>query len=1053
CTATGSATMTGNAPTTGTGTWSQVSGPVSATITTPGSPGTTITGMTTAGTYIFKWTIANPPCTASEDQMSVVANAPPTAANAGPDASPCGLTTALAGNTPGTGTGTWTKESGPGTANFVNANSPTTSVTVSVAGAYTFRWTIANAPCSASTNDVVITFTPGPTTANAGPDQTSLATCGLTQVTLAGNTPSFGTGIWSIQSGSGGSFADANDPGTTFSGTAGSTYTLIWTISNAPCSASTDAMVVTFNQNPSFSNCPGTTTVNATSGCSAAATYAAATANTTPATTVAYSFSGATTGNGSGTGSGSTFNLGTTTVVLTATNSCGTSSCSFSVVVQTGEINVQGNATDIADGDNTPSAGDDTDFGQTNGPNVVRTFTVQNTGAAPLTVTNITLGGADPGQFSLGPLTPASPIPAGQSATVAVTYAPTAAAAHTATVNIASGDCDEAAYDFAVSGELTCTAPAFTACPSSVSVNTGTGTCSATAAYTATANGLPTPTLTYIFSGATTGSGSGTGSGEAFQKGVTTVTVTATNPCGAPVCSFTVTVTDDQLPTIACPAAVTVSCSTDMPAVNLTAVSASDNCGVPAKSHDGDATTGMTCANRKTVTRTYRATDGSGNSSTCAQVITVFDDVKPSFISVPANVTVQCNSVPAVGTATASDGCNGSVSVAYNGQTSAPGSCPDASTITRQWTATDGCGNTKTATQRITVIDTQKPNFTGTPANVTVQCNAVPAPATPTATDNCDASVAITYVGQTTTAGTCPNAYSLTRTWTAADNCGNTRTVTQRITVVDNIKPVFTSLPANASISCTETPPAVGNPTASDGCGGSVTVTYLGQTSASGTCPGSYQLRRTWRATDACGNSTAATQTIQVSDSGVPVFTSVPGPLTIECTDPIPPLVNPTATDACVGYVHIIFLGNVASGSGCSADYTITRTWRADDLCGNTTTTSQVITVQGTSYGEEETENRATKDKQLIALHSSFIVNPNPTSDRVWVDLSAFADQAVRVSVFDDLGRLVLERRIPVVEELKFSVSLREAGAAAGGYILSVRGASGVAATRVVLVE
>lgn len=46
----------------------------------------------------------------------------------------------------------------------------------------------------------------------------------------------------------------------------------------------------------------------------------------------------------------------------------------------------------------------------------------------------------------------------------------------------------------------------------------------------------------------------------------------------------------------------------------------------------------------------------------------------------------------------------------------------------------------------------------------------------------------------------------------------------------------------------------------------------------------------------------------------------------------------------------ITFLGNVPSGSGCAADYTVTRTWEAEDLCGNTATTSQVITVQGNSY-------------------------------------------------------------------------------------------------------
>ncbi|MBL7798338.1 MAG: right-handed parallel beta-helix repeat-containing protein, partial [Saprospiraceae bacterium] len=535
--------------------------------------------------------------------------------------------------------------------------------------------------------------------------------------------------------------------------------------------------------------------------------------------------------------------------------------------------------------------------------------------------------------------------------------------------------------------------------------------------------------------------------------GPQTVTLTVTDINGASgQCTATVTVVDNSLPGITCPGPVTVTCSSQVPAVNLAAVSASDNCGAPAKSHVGDATTNMTCANRKTVTRTYRATDGAGNSSTCSQVITVFDNVLPNFTFVPANVTVQCNSVPAVGSPTATDGCGGAVTITYNGQTRLDGTCTDRYTLTRQWTATDACGNTKTATQRINVIDSQQPNFTGTPANVTVQCDAIPAVASPTATDNCDASVAITYIGQTTTSGACPNAYTLTRRWTAADNCGNTRSVSQRITVVDNGKPVFTSFPANTAIACNDTPPPVGSPTASDACG-SATVTYLGQTSVSGSCPGNYQLRRTWRATDACGNSTVSTQTIQVSDTGAPVFTSTPGPITIECGDPLPPLVNPTASDACGGYAAITFLGNVPSGSGCAADYTVTRTWRAEDLCGNSATTSQVITVLGNSYGEEGAENRKEDVTGLITHRSSLIVTPNPTTDRIQLDLTDFAGESVTVSIHSDLGQLIWERRIPAVEDLKLPISLREAGAAAGMYTVSVRSASGVTAKRVVLVE
>ncbi len=551
--------------------------------------------------------------------------------------------------------------------------------------------------------------------------------------------------------------------------------------------------------------------------------------------------------------------------------------------------------------------------------------------------------------------------------------------------------------------------------------------------------------------------------GAVFQKGNTTVVWTVRDGSNnTATCQFTVTVVDTEPPMITCPNALTVSCAGEVPAPNTNLVTATDNCGVVTKDHL--LTTlpyNVTCINRFSVTRYYRATDGSGNSATCSQVITVFDNTAPVFTFVPPNTTVQCNSVPAVGTPVASDNCGGSVTITYNGQTRVDGACPDTYTLTRKWTATDACGNTKTATHRINVIDTQKPAFTGVPANVTVQCNAIPAPANPTATDNCDNSVSITYNGQTKTNGACPNAYTLTRRWTAADNCGNTVSVSQRITVVDNIKPVFTSFPANTTIACSETLPPVATPTASDECGGAVTIMYLGQSSTSGSCPGYYQIKRTWRATDVCGNSTAATQTIQVTDVNGPVFTSVPGPLTIECTDPLPPLVNPTATDACGGYVHITFLGNTPTGSGCSADYTVTRTWRADDLCGNTATATQLITVLGSNYGGEGAE---TRDEEATATQNSkskiqnsklkgLNLQPNPTTDQIWLDLTDFAGEAVTVSIFSDLGQLVWERRIPAVLEPKLSVSLLEAGATAGIYTVCVRGPGGVSARRVVLVK
>lgn len=107
---------------------------------------------------------------------------------------------------------------------------------------------------AASSNVLQITVNQPPTTSAAGADQNGSGTCGLTTVTLAANSPSVGVGSWSIISGAGGSFSDASDESSDFSGTAGTTYTLRWTITNAPCAASTDDVDITFNINPTTSN-------------------------------------------------------------------------------------------------------------------------------------------------------------------------------------------------------------------------------------------------------------------------------------------------------------------------------------------------------------------------------------------------------------------------------------------------------------------------------------------------------------------------------------------------------------------------------------------------------------------------------------------------------------------------------------------------------------------------------------------------------------------------------------------------------------------------------
>jgi hypothetical protein len=77
CLSTGIATMTANTAVIGIGSWTQISGPLTASITASSTPTTTITGMTTAGTYVFQWDITNSPCPASTDQVQIIMHAPP----------------------------------------------------------------------------------------------------------------------------------------------------------------------------------------------------------------------------------------------------------------------------------------------------------------------------------------------------------------------------------------------------------------------------------------------------------------------------------------------------------------------------------------------------------------------------------------------------------------------------------------------------------------------------------------------------------------------------------------------------------------------------------------------------------------------------------------------------------------------------------------------------------------------------------------------------------------------------------------------------------------
>lgn len=436
-----------------------------------------------------------------------------------------------------------------------------------------------------------------------------------------------------------------------------------------------------------------------------------------------------------------------------------------------------------------------------------------------------------------------------------------------------------------------------------------------------------------------------------------TRTYRATDECGnSTTCTQTIFVFDDTPPALSCPEPVTVTCAFEVPEVNVEDVIVEDdNCGaVPTVEHISDVTTNMTCDNRFEITRTYRATDECGNSATCTQTIIVFDDVPPSLVC-PGTVTVECASqVPAVNiedVVEESDNCEGTPTIAHISDVTTDMTCVNRFNITRTYIATDECGNSATCTQLIIVSDNTPPTLT-CPAGTTVQCASQVPPVNINdvinEADNCNGIPVITHVSDVTTNMTCANRFDITRTYRATDECGNSATCTQFISVFDNTPPVITC-PAGVTVQCANQVPAPNTTlvTASDNCGGTATITFVSDVTTNMTCVNRFTLTRTYRATDVCGNSATCTQTITVFDNTPPSITC-PANITVQCANqvPAPSPASVITSDNCGGPAPTVtFVSDVTSNFICVNRFTLTRTYRATDACGNSATCTQTITV------------------------------------------------------------------------------------------------------------
>ncbi len=162
------------------------------------------------------------------------------------------------------------------------------------------------------------------------------------------------------------------------------------------------------------------------------------------------------------------------------------------------------------------------------------------------------------------------------------------------------------------------------------------------------------------------------------------------------------------------------------------------------------------------------------------------------------------------------------------------------------------------------------------------------------------------------------------------------------------------SAPRDLFVSCiTEVPPPATNAASFMGQGGQIggtccgsmpIVTYIGDTSNGGRgCQDSpLIITRTYQITSGCNETRRLTQAITVIDLIPPMITCASNrtvdPGTSWSFDP------PIATDVCDSNTTITVVNTVTNGL-CGDAFTVTRTWRALDDCGNAAECSQTIIV------------------------------------------------------------------------------------------------------------
>lgn len=499
--------------------------------------------------------------------------------------------------------------------------------------------------------------------------------------------------------------------------------------------------------------------------------------------------------------------------------------------------------------------------------------------------------------------------------------------------------------------------------------------------------------------------------------------------CGVPQsCKRTFTIVNDEVPTITCPADITVNCEDEAnldpnDAVVTTACDAGYTVYIRNPGYWGVPGCSGTMYKYE-----YVVVDACGRRASCTQLVTIEND--PASIDVPTGATVACleDIDISVEDATVNNSCADYNLYLTSPEINGPAGCP-GTTYTYTYRLIDACGNTVEEPVVYTLANNPPPSIEA-PADLTFSCLAGinPNPSQAIISTACSSGFNVSVDGpQTIGALDCPGTRYI-YTYTVTDECGRSASDTQTFTV-QNDGPIFINCPNDnwLQLNCEDyggedgtiavVEAWIASVSAQSSCGGILNVANDFNPNNFGTCINNGFTTVTFFATDACGRTTTCQGIVVVTDTEGPVFLEAAQNHWEICNynspqnfqDWVDNHGGAVAFDECAG--DNISWSTIPANPGFSCDGAgnlteMSVTFVATDNCGNFETTSATFYafVNQGHIADPSNEHLPQMDESLTVLEQNY---PNPFSVSTIIRFYLPEADLASLKIYDFQGKLL----------------------------------------------